>query len=384
MFQSVFFAHTIHGCDSSSRVHSCVYWIPHLPTLVVLHSDRKSSCGCFGSRTEFVCHENTSHLCSFFLFFFSFFCKFVFPYFSCFISFRFFHEIRKKCCLSFVFFIFMCQMTHSTHGSAWGRRWVGVQLACNSAQCDSHASNASQTLNLNFITSLIRNWAWSPLLCISFHLCFHVLPLFFLNMFFIFIYLFEFLLFFEFPFFCISFHFSLHVHFFHFYFLFTFQEKGGGRESREGRGEGEEGVVQVCRGSPGSARVRRSSLGFAGGHSSAEFARLRETSPEFASCPLGRWCCPSCCQITKNLNWKHEASFRWSKRENEPLACGGCLLSFLCCSLFSFVLNVSPLLPTDRNRIVSIKPSFGGLCCCLFSWSGGLPSFFRLFSWTGK
>ena len=41
---------SIQSCDSSFRVHSGVYQIPHLATSVVLHSDRQSSCGCFGSR----------------------------------------------------------------------------------------------------------------------------------------------------------------------------------------------------------------------------------------------------------------------------------------------------------------------------------------------
>ena len=36
------------------------YQIPHLTISVVLHSDRQSSCGCFGSRSTSMCHKNTS------------------------------------------------------------------------------------------------------------------------------------------------------------------------------------------------------------------------------------------------------------------------------------------------------------------------------------
>ena len=58
-FQLVFLVHFIYCCDSFCRVHSCADQIPHLPTSVVLHSDRQSNCGCFGSRTEFMCQKNT-------------------------------------------------------------------------------------------------------------------------------------------------------------------------------------------------------------------------------------------------------------------------------------------------------------------------------------
>ena len=37
---SVFFVHSIHCCDSSFRVHSCVCQSPHFPTSVVLHRDK--------------------------------------------------------------------------------------------------------------------------------------------------------------------------------------------------------------------------------------------------------------------------------------------------------------------------------------------------------
>ena len=40
----------------------CVHWIPHLPTSGLLRIDTQDGYGCFGSRTESVCHENTSNL----------------------------------------------------------------------------------------------------------------------------------------------------------------------------------------------------------------------------------------------------------------------------------------------------------------------------------
>ena len=47
LFQSGFLVHSLHSFDSSFRVHSGVQYLPHLPTTVVLHSNRQSSCGCF-------------------------------------------------------------------------------------------------------------------------------------------------------------------------------------------------------------------------------------------------------------------------------------------------------------------------------------------------
>ena len=49
-FQPVFLVDSIHSCDSSFSVHSCVYWIPYFPTSVVLHNDKENGYGCVGSR----------------------------------------------------------------------------------------------------------------------------------------------------------------------------------------------------------------------------------------------------------------------------------------------------------------------------------------------
>ena len=54
--QSVFFVHSFNGCDSSFRVHRGF----HTFQLQLLHSDRQSSCGCFGSRST-PCVVKTRH-----------------------------------------------------------------------------------------------------------------------------------------------------------------------------------------------------------------------------------------------------------------------------------------------------------------------------------
>ena len=38
--------------DSFFTAHNVFHQIPHLPTEVLLHSDKQSGCGCFGSRSS--------------------------------------------------------------------------------------------------------------------------------------------------------------------------------------------------------------------------------------------------------------------------------------------------------------------------------------------
>ena len=55
MCQSVLIVQSIHSCDSSFRVHSDVYTMPHHPTSVVTKKLRL-----FWLKIEFMCHKNTS------------------------------------------------------------------------------------------------------------------------------------------------------------------------------------------------------------------------------------------------------------------------------------------------------------------------------------